>query len=92
MELVDNDLVESSYVAEMLRSIHVGLLCVQTNPEDRPSMSSVVFMLENKAELGQAKHPGYFIGRDNSGLSFDTWTSGNTSSTNEISITLPRGR
>jgi len=27
---------------EILRCIHVGLLCVQQNPENRPNMSSVV--------------------------------------------------
>ena len=30
---------------EMLRCIHVGLLCVQEDPRLRPSMASVVIML-----------------------------------------------
>ncbi|KAJ6935281.1 Cysteine-rich receptor-like protein kinase [Populus alba x Populus x berolinensis] len=32
---------------EMLRCIHVGLLCVQENAVDRPNMASVVIMLSS---------------------------------------------
>uniref|UniRef100_A0A0D9ZR80 non-specific serine/threonine protein kinase n=1 Tax=Oryza glumipatula TaxID=40148 RepID=A0A0D9ZR80_9ORYZ len=43
------------------KCIHVGLLCVQDHPNDRPSMSSVVFMLENESMLLPApKQPVYF--------------------------------
>ncbi|MFQ6651741.1 hypothetical protein Gotur_023947 [Gossypium turneri] len=31
----------------MTRCIHIGLLCVQENDENRPSMNSVVLMLSN---------------------------------------------
>ena len=46
---------------EVLRCIHVGLLCVQENPMDRPTMSSVVSMLGSEnVVLPQPKPPGYF--------------------------------
>lgn len=45
----------------MLRSINVGLLCVQQCPEDRPSMSSAVLMLNNEGVLPLAKQPGFYI-------------------------------
>ena len=45
----------------MLRCIHVGLLCVQQRPEDRPSMSSVILMLGSESELPQPKPPGYYM-------------------------------
>ena len=32
---------------EMLRCIHIGLLCVQENASDRPTMASVVLMLSS---------------------------------------------
>ena len=48
----------------MLRSIHVGLLCVQENPEDRPNMSNVVLMLRDDDTLPQPKQPGFFTERD----------------------------
>ncbi|CAK7327481.1 unnamed protein product [Dovyalis caffra] len=49
---------------EVLRSIHVALLCVQESREARPSISYVVLMLGNKDALPQPKHPGFFIERD----------------------------
>ncbi|PIN16967.1 Serine/threonine protein kinase [Handroanthus impetiginosus] len=91
LELVDSYSGKSSYLSQVLRSIHIGLLCVQQCPEDRPSMSSVVLMLANEGVLPQAKKPGFFTERDVS----ETKTSGNTntlSSTNEMSITLLEAR
>ncbi|XP_022862105.1 G-type lectin S-receptor-like serine/threonine-protein kinase At4g27290 isoform X2 [Olea europaea var. sylvestris] len=64
LEFVDDYLGVSGYSSEVLRFIHVGLLCVQQCPEHRPSMSSIVFMLENEVELPQAKQPGFFTERD----------------------------
>ncbi|KAL7160378.1 hypothetical protein ABFS83_01G091100 [Erythranthe nasuta] len=91
LELVDDNIVESSYVSKMLRIFHVGLLCVQYNPEDRPNMSSVVFMLENETELTQPKQPGFFVHRDV--LPSDTSSSSAyASSANEITTTMPQGR
>ncbi|KAI4304822.1 hypothetical protein MLD38_040287 [Melastoma candidum] len=48
LELIHKPPGESTFRSQMKRSIHVGLLCVQKNSEDRPSMSSVVFMLANE--------------------------------------------
>ncbi|CAL5390621.1 unnamed protein product [Camellia sinensis] len=55
LELIDEALWGLCYQTEMLRSIHVGLLCVQESPKDRPSISSVVLMLGNEAALPRAK-------------------------------------
>ncbi|XP_034898841.1 G-type lectin S-receptor-like serine/threonine-protein kinase At4g27290 isoform X4 [Populus alba] len=64
LELAAGSKVETPYLSEVLRSIHVGLLCVQENPEDRPNMSYVVLMLGNEDELPQPKQPGFFTERD----------------------------
>ncbi|THG08313.1 hypothetical protein TEA_019977 [Camellia sinensis var. sinensis] len=64
LELIDEALWDSCYQIEMLRSIHVGLLCVQESPNDRPSMSSVVLMLGSEAALPQAQQPGFFSARN----------------------------
>nr|KJB67998.1 hypothetical protein B456_010G221200 [Gossypium raimondii] len=40
-----NNLVESSVPNEVLKCIQIGLLCVQSDPADRPTMSTVVAML-----------------------------------------------
>ncbi|VAH37150.1 unnamed protein product [Triticum turgidum subsp. durum] len=60
-ELVDSSIVENCPLHEVLRCIHIGLLCVQDNPSARPLMSSTVFMLENEtAPLPTPKEPLYF--------------------------------
>ena len=51
-------------VSEVLRCIHVGLLCVQQKPEDRPNMSSVVLMLGSENSLPDPKQPGFFTERN----------------------------
>uniref|UniRef100_A0A8R7TMV4 Protein kinase domain-containing protein n=1 Tax=Triticum urartu TaxID=4572 RepID=A0A8R7TMV4_TRIUA len=50
-ELVHSSVTESCSLDEVLWCIHVGLLCVQDCPNDRPLMASVTFMLENGSAL-----------------------------------------
>lgn len=50
---------DSCVVSEVLRSIHVGLLCVQHHAEDRPTMLSVVLMLVGEGALPQPKQPAF---------------------------------
>ncbi|CAN4088915.1 unnamed protein product [Withania somnifera] len=53
---------ESTLMNEVMRCIHVGLLCVQANPMDRPSMSNVVMKLTNDSvQLPVPKQPAFFI-------------------------------
>ncbi|KAM0891177.1 hypothetical protein ACQ4PT_026563 [Festuca glaucescens] len=60
-ELVDPSVVSSCPLREVLLCIHVGLLCVQDHPNDRPHMSSVMLMLENEnAMLPAPKQPAYY--------------------------------
>ncbi|KAM0019393.1 putative protein kinase RLK-Pelle-DLSV family [Helianthus debilis subsp. tardiflorus] len=47
-------------VSEVLRSIHVALLCVQHHPEDRPTMWSVVLMLVSEGPRPEPKTPAFF--------------------------------
>ncbi|KAJ9566422.1 hypothetical protein OSB04_002388 [Centaurea solstitialis] len=46
--LIDRSLIHNSPVTEVLRWINIALLCVQEDPQDRPMMSTVVFMLEGQ--------------------------------------------
>ncbi|RDX68446.1 G-type lectin S-receptor-like serine/threonine-protein kinase SD1-1, partial [Mucuna pruriens] len=62
LELIDAHLRESCIPFEVLRCIHVGLLCVQQNPGDRPDMSSVIPMLNGEKLLPQPKAPGFYTG------------------------------
>lgn len=64
LELLDNMSDRPYSVSEVLRCIHVGLLCVQQKPEDRPNMSSVVLMLGSDNSLPDPKQPGFFTERN----------------------------
>lgn len=90
-EVIDPLLEDLKGLSEILRSIQVGLLCVQQSPEDRPSMSSVVLMLSSENALPQPKQPGFFTER----YMIDMNTSSSTGplcSTNDITFTLFDGR
>ncbi|XP_060209764.1 G-type lectin S-receptor-like serine/threonine-protein kinase CES101 isoform X2 [Lycium barbarum] len=65
LELIDATLIESCSRDEVMRCIHVGLLCVQDYAKDRPSMSSVVSMLMNDTRQPPPppERPGFFIER-----------------------------
>ncbi|CAN4102815.1 unnamed protein product [Withania somnifera] len=92
LELVDPNLTDSYYISEVLRSVHVGLLCVQQNPEDRPSMSAVIMMLSNEGILPPAKHPGFFTERKVEDVDQFSWSTQTPSSINEVTITLLNAR
>ncbi|XP_021858208.1 G-type lectin S-receptor-like serine/threonine-protein kinase CES101 isoform X2 [Spinacia oleracea] len=49
---------------EAMKCINVGLLCVQENPADRPTMSTVVNMITNEGyQLPQPKKPAFFLSK-----------------------------
>ncbi|XP_059279501.1 G-type lectin S-receptor-like serine/threonine-protein kinase At4g27290 [Lycium ferocissimum] len=64
LELIDEQLVDSCDISQVLRSIQVGFLCVQQHPDDRQSMFSMVHMLANESLLPKAKEPGFFTKRN----------------------------
>lgn len=62
LELMDKELESSISADEVVRCIQVALLCVQQRMEDRPTMSSAVFMLSNESAVPQnPKEPGFCI-------------------------------
>ncbi|GKD34401.1 G-type lectin S-receptor-like serine/threonine-protein kinase [Tanacetum coccineum] len=60
IELMSETLRGSAVVSELLRSIHVALLCVQHHAEDRPTMLSVVLMLVSESALPEPNQPAFF--------------------------------
>ena len=47
---------------EMVRTIHIGLLCVQNNVVDRPTMAEVVHMLKSASlALPAPSEPAFFM-------------------------------
>ncbi|KAJ0764184.1 putative protein kinase RLK-Pelle-DLSV family [Helianthus annuus] len=60
IELMCASLHASCVIPEVLRSIHIGFLCVQNDAKDRPTMLSVVLMLVCESVLPQPKHPAFY--------------------------------
>nr|GMC72864.1 G-type lectin S-receptor-like serine/threonine-protein kinase At4g27290 isoform X1 [Ipomoea batatas] len=98
-ELVQKSLLplEAKHESEVLKCINVGLLCVQEQPGDRPSMpNALVMMLSTDSTALPRPNQPAFITR--TGMSPATSTSASsglpqsTQSRNELSVTVFEGR
>ncbi|CAL4942732.1 unnamed protein product [Urochloa decumbens] len=90
-DFVDSSIMETCSLDETSRCIHIGLLCVQDNPNARPLTSSIVSILENgdTSSLPPPKQPLYFSERNHGTYG----TAGAiVNSTNPMSITVLEGR
>ncbi|KAJ0908332.1 putative protein kinase RLK-Pelle-DLSV family [Helianthus annuus] len=91
LELMSSSLGASCVESQVLRSIHIGLLCVQHHAEDRPTMLSVVLMLGNENALPPPKQPAFFTEEEMP--DFGCISSGPTlDSVDEITITRLQAR
>ncbi|KAF8030036.1 hypothetical protein BT93_E2456 [Corymbia citriodora subsp. variegata] len=59
LDLLDEVIADAFSPSEAIRSIQVGLLCVQDHAVDRPNMSQVVLMLSGESDLPQPKQPTF---------------------------------
>ncbi|KAB5521561.1 hypothetical protein DKX38_025880 [Salix brachista] len=82
LELIEAFPGERCNLSEVTRCINISLLCVQQHPDDRPSMSTVVWMLGGENTLPQPKEPGFSKGSDPNAPNFEL------SSANEITNSL----
>ncbi|THG23749.1 hypothetical protein TEA_024323 [Camellia sinensis var. sinensis] len=63
-ELTDRNLIGSCPLRKVAIWINIALLCVQENPDDRPSMSKVAFMLGGQStEIAKPSEPPFSVGR-----------------------------
>lgn len=61
-EIIDSSLRSHAPGDQMVKFFHIGLLCVQDNPADRPMMSTVNVMLSsNTVSLQSPSKPSFFI-------------------------------
>uniref|UniRef100_A0ACD5UZ20 Uncharacterized protein n=1 Tax=Avena sativa TaxID=4498 RepID=A0ACD5UZ20_AVESA len=67
LSVMDPCMSSSFSESDVLRCIHIGLLCVQGNPADRPLMSSVVMMLGSETVSLSAPSKPTFHGRNSAG-------------------------
>ena len=89
LEFVDSSL-ELYKTDEVLRCIQVGLLCVQEDPKERPTMSAAVFMLSGEASLSTPKQPA-FVFRKSAGSNASSLTD-ELCSINDLTVTIVEAR
>ncbi|KAF3965172.1 hypothetical protein CMV_010613 [Castanea mollissima] len=85
--LIDPTLRDSP-ITEMMRCIKIGLLCVQENASDRPSMTSVVPMLNGNLDpIPTPKQPASFMQGSVVSSTLVTQNISSSGTNNEASIT-----
>ena len=80
MDVVDSSIKESYVSDEVLRCIQVGLLCVQEEVVDRPTMLTVHLMLSSERALPFSKQPAFIF------------TGGASCTINEVKVTMFEAR
>ncbi|KAJ8767215.1 hypothetical protein K2173_013612 [Erythroxylum novogranatense] len=61
-EVFDPNIAETCLTNEIHRCMHIGLLCVQEDPAQRPTMTAVGLMLNSSSfDLPLPKRPAFFI-------------------------------
>ncbi|CAL5345864.1 unnamed protein product [Camellia sinensis] len=88
-ELIDRNLTGSCPVRKVAIWINIALLCIQENPDDRPSMSKVVFRLGGQStEIAKPSEPPFSIGRYP--ISDQRPSIGERKGPTSLTLTLPR--
>ena len=86
LDIVDSSLGQAYPAHEVSRCIQIGLLCVQEQATDRPTMVEIVFMLGNETTLPAPNKPA-FINRKNINNGQDSSNSaGAPGSINDVTI------
>ncbi|XP_061364777.1 G-type lectin S-receptor-like serine/threonine-protein kinase B120 isoform X2 [Gastrolobium bilobum] len=92
LELMDPLIEKSCVPSEVLKCLHIGLLCVQEDAADRPTMSSVVHMLaSDTVSLPKPTRPAFSVGR----TAIEQGSSSNASkhySVDDVTISVVRPR
>ncbi|KAL6547240.1 hypothetical protein OROMI_022961 [Orobanche minor] len=95
LEIVDSSLANSFHAREALRCIQVGLLCVQDRATNRPSMSTIIFMLSSNGsttDLPSPKQPTFSVRRVEVDTDYSSTTGTKSSDVNEVTITALTAR
>ncbi|PQQ10432.1 G-type lectin S-receptor-like serine/threonine-protein kinase [Prunus yedoensis var. nudiflora] len=93
MEVIDASVRETCPPDEALKCIHVGFLCVQEAPADRPTMASVIRMLQSNeaTSLPPSKEPAFSTNRNSIPVVGSSQLPA-VFSNNGVTISLPEGR
>ncbi|KAA3455630.1 G-type lectin S-receptor-like protein serine/threonine-protein kinase B120 [Gossypium australe] len=92
MDLVDPSIRDSCSPNEMLKCIHIGMLCVQDSAMHRPTMATVMLLLESETPtLPMPRQPSYASMR--SSIDADFISDGQEIvSSNNLTVTMVVGR
>jgi len=92
LELMDPALIKSFIASEVVKCLHIALLCVQQDATDRPTMSTVVLMLgSDTVTLPKPNHPAFSVGKLSSKQA-STSTSSKNLSINDVTVSTDLAR
>ena len=89
LDFVDEALVDSCSLSEVMRCKHISLLCVQDHAPDRPTMSTIILMLSSEIDGPQPKKPTFTF---QSLFITDHQPQNDVQSTNDVTISIIEGR
>ncbi|XP_050288875.1 G-type lectin S-receptor-like serine/threonine-protein kinase RKS1 isoform X8 [Quercus robur] len=72
LDIVDSSITESFVSHEVLRCIQIGLLCVQEDATDRPTMLAILLMLSCETTLPSPNQPAFVFKRPTKDLGSGT--------------------
>lgn len=92
IELLDPLITKSCSREQVVRCIHVGMLCVQDVAAHRPNMPAVILMMESEnSSLSMPRQPTFTSMRHN--LDTDMWNENqDAASSNNVTISVILGR
>ncbi|XP_050288887.1 G-type lectin S-receptor-like serine/threonine-protein kinase RKS1 [Quercus robur] len=90
LDIVDSSINDSFVSHEVLRCIQIGLLCVQEDAMDRPTMLAVLLMLSCETTLPSPKQPAFIFRRPTNSLG--SITGERFYSINDVTITEVEAR
>ncbi|GKV19165.1 hypothetical protein SLEP1_g29459 [Rubroshorea leprosula] len=91
--MVDKLVCDPCHCREILRCIHVGLLCVQEMAKDRPSMSTVISMLNSEImDLPSPKQPAFILKQITTNAESSSQHGQHRCSINNVTVSIVQGR
>ncbi|KAB1226371.1 hypothetical protein CJ030_MR1G020588 [Morella rubra] len=92
LDIVDSTLSVEFTAHEVSRCIQIGLLCVQEQATDRPTMLDVLFMLGNETTISSPNKPAFNKRRTISPTPDSSGSAEAPASLNEMTISAPEAR
>ncbi|CAN1319153.1 G-type lectin S-receptor-like serine/threonine-protein kinase B120 [Linum perenne] len=95
LELVDSSIRQSCKDEELVRCIHLGMICVQDNPTLRPTMAAVMLILESESPSLPMPRQPTFTSSMRASVDRDLYSEGQDLVSNELTATmgkLPDGK